>query len=297
MEDSHRARALTRRQFSLAAAATALCATSARAADAPAIDTHAHVFHNGLKRAADIRYSPDYDAKLDDYLRMLDANGLTNGVLVQPSFLGTDNSYILECLGAAKGRVRAIAVVDPAVSADELKRLNDAGVVGIRLNLVGKPLPDLASPVWQAHLAAVAKLGWQVEVQRAAVDLATLAPKILASGVNLVLDHFALPDPKAGVGDPGFLALWGLAPTRRVWIKISAPYRMGPDGEVMGQVLFPILRDTFGLDRLLWGSDWPNTGFEKTQTYEKNRAFLNTMVADEKERAQILANPKGLFKF
>ena len=167
MEDTHPARALTRRQFSLAAAAVALSATTARGADAPTIDTHAHVFHNGLKRAADIRYSPDYDAKLDDYLRMLDANGMTHGVLVQPSFLGTDNSYIVECLGAAKGRVRAIAVVEPSVSADELKRLNDAGVVGLRLNLVGRPLPDLASPVWQAHLAAVAKLGWQVEVQRA----------------------------------------------------------------------------------------------------------------------------------
>ena len=289
---------LSRRAVTLGlAAASAAMTTPARAAGALAIDTHAHVFHNGLKRAADIRYSPDYDAKLENYLAMLDANGMTNGVLVQPSFLGTDNSYIVECLGAAKGRVRAIAVVEPSVSADELKRLNDAGVVGLRLNLVGRPLPDLASPVWQAHLAAVAKLGWQVEVQRAAADLPVLAPPILASGVNLVIDYFGLPDPKAGVGDPGFLALMQLAKTRRVWVKASAPYRNGPDGEILAPVLYIVLRDAFGADRLLWGSDWPHTAFEKTQDYKKARAFLDAMVTDEKERAQLLANPKALFRF
>ena len=44
----------------------------------------------------------------------LDANAVDCGVLVQPSFLGTDNSYLIEGIAAAGGRLRGIAVIDPA---------------------------------------------------------------------------------------------------------------------------------------------------------------------------------------
>jgi predicted TIM-barrel fold metal-dependent hydrolase len=47
----------------------------------------------------------------------------------------------------------------------------------------------------------------------------------------------------------------------------------------------------------LWGSDWPHTQFEATQSYEKNRQFLDTLIADESERAQVLASPHPLFRF
>src|SRR5438876_523740 len=62
------------------------------------IDSHAHVFSRGLKLAATRRYAPDYDATLAEYLNHLGAHGLSHGVLVQPSFLGTDNSYLLPAL-------------------------------------------------------------------------------------------------------------------------------------------------------------------------------------------------------
>jgi hypothetical protein len=53
-----------------------------------AVDAHAHVFRRGLPLAASIRYAPDYDATPEDYLKTLEANGISNAVLVQPSFLG-----------------------------------------------------------------------------------------------------------------------------------------------------------------------------------------------------------------
>jgi predicted TIM-barrel fold metal-dependent hydrolase len=162
------------------------------------------IFHRGLKLASGRRYAPDYDAPLDLYLQQLDQNGITNGVLVQPSFLGTDNSCLVECLKATRGRLRGIAVVDSGVSPDELHTLDRAGIVGVRLNLVGKPLPDLTLPEWKALLAQIKELGWQVEIQRNAGDLAGLAPELLDQGVSVVLDHHALPDPKLGVSDPGF---------------------------------------------------------------------------------------------
>ena len=290
---------LTRRQFGAGIASLAtLVATTARGEAAlPVIDTHAHVFHRGLKLAPGRRYAPDYDAPLSLYLEQLDHNGTSNGVLVQPSFLGTDNSYLVDCLKQTNGRLRGIAVVDPAVSADGLRELDRAGVVGIRLNLVGQPLPDLAASEWKGLLANVKAMGWQVEIQRNASDLAMLAPKLLDLGVTVVLDHYALPDPKLGVSDPGFQSVLKLGSTRNVWIKISAPYRNGPAGETFAKEAYPMLRNAYGLDRLLWGSDWPHTQFEATQTYAKNRQFLDTLIVDERERAQVLASPRSLFRF
>lgn len=155
-------RGLTRRQFGagLGSLVTLAATTASSEATLPTIDTHAHVFHRGLKLAPSRRYAPDYDAPLSLYLEQLDRNGMSNGVLVQPSFLGTDNSYLVACLKEAGGRLRGIAVVDPAVSADELRMLDRAGIVGIRLNLVGQPLPDLAAGEWKALLASVKVMGW-----------------------------------------------------------------------------------------------------------------------------------------
>lgn len=292
-------RGLTRRQFGagLASLATVAANTVRSEPALPTIDTHAHVFHRGLKLAPGRRYAPDYEAPLPLYLEQLDRNGLTHGVLVQPSFLGTDNSYLVECLKQEGGRLRGIAVVDPAITADELRALDRAGVVGIRLNLVGQPLPDLAAREWTALLASVKAMGWQVEVQRNAADLAVLVPQLLDHGVTVVLDHYALPDPKLGVADPGFQSVLKLGATKNVWVKISAPYRNGAAGEDFAKAAYPLLRDAYGVDRLLWGSDWPHTQFEASQNYEKNRQFLDTLITDASERAQVLASPRWLFCF
>jgi predicted TIM-barrel fold metal-dependent hydrolase len=292
-------RGMTRRQFGagLAALATVVATPARSEAALPTIDTHAHVFHRGLKLAPGRRYAPDYDAPLALYLEQLDRNGMSNGVLVQPSFLGTDNSYLVDCLKQTGGRLRGIAVVAPAVAADELRALDRAGIVGIRLNLVGQPLPDVTFAEWKTLLAQVKALGWQIEVQRNASDLAMLVPQLLDYGITIVLDHYALPDPKLGVADPGFQAVLKLGATKNVWVKISAPYRNGTAGESLASEAYPLLRSAYGLDRLLWGSDWPHTQFETTQTYDKNLQFLDTLIVDKSERAQVLASPRQLFRF
>lgn len=292
-------RSLTRRRFSAGVASLAAAAvTTARSEPAlPVIDTHAHVFRRGLKLAPGRRYAPDYDAPLALYLEQLDRNGMSNGVLVQPSFLGTDNSYLVDCLNRANGRLRGIAVVDLAVSVDELRMLDRAGVVGVRLNLVGQPLPDLGAAEWKTLLGNVKSMGWQVEIQRNAADLAVLAPQLLDHDITVVLDHYALPDPKLGVADSGFQSVLKLGTTRNVWVKVSAPYRNGVAGEDFAKAAYPLLRNAYGLDRLLWGSDWPHTQFEASQSYDKNRQFLDALIADRSERVQVLASPKGLFRF
>jgi predicted TIM-barrel fold metal-dependent hydrolase len=261
------------------------------------IDAHAHVFHRSLPLAPDRRYAPGYDAPLDAYLAELDRAGISHGVLVQPSFLGTDNRYLVDCLKAANGRLRGIAVVDPATSAEELQALDRAGVAGLRLNLLGRPLPDLGEPSWQRLLTAARDLGWQVEVQRRAGDLADLAARLLDHDVAVVLDHFALPDPTLGITDPGFAAVLELGRSGRVWIKLSAPYRNRPQGRRFAHDAYPLLRTAFGPARMMWGSDWPHTQFETTQDYAGSRSFLDELIQDAAERSDVLAAPKALFRF
>jgi predicted TIM-barrel fold metal-dependent hydrolase len=295
---------LSRRDFGrgiLGAAAVLAVAPKvmAQQGDEIAVDCHAHVFRAGLPLADVRRYAPDYDATPADYVEMLDASGMSHGVLIQPSFLGTDNSYMIGALREYPRRLRGIAMVEPTVARDELVTMNEAGVVGIRLNLIGRPDPALEQDEWQAMLRHMADLGWQVEVHAEAQRLPRIVAPLLKAGVNVVMDHFGRPDPKLGVTDPGFDDLLSTGKTRRVWVKISAAYRNGKDGvgDNTASAAMAPLRASFGLDRLLWGSDWPHTQFESQITYAAMRTQLDTWLPDAADRKVVLAEtPRSLFR-
>lgn len=265
------------------------------------IDTHAHVFQRGLALAPARRYAPDYDATLDDYLAMLDRHGIARGVLVQPSFLGTDNSYLLAALRRMPARLRGVAVVDPAVPFATLKAMQAAGIAGVRLNLVGRAaVPDLSATSWRRLLGRAADMDWHVEVHREAAGLPALLTPLLEAGVKVVVDHFGRPDPALGVDDPSFRFLLDAAASRRVWVKLSAPYRNGANGR--GQQLaldaIPLLRAAFGVDRLMWGSDWPHTQFEHDAGALHGHTALAIWLPDPDERQRVVVDtPTALFGF
>lgn len=265
-----------------------------------AIDTHAHVFERGLPLADARRYAPTYDAPLPAYLAQLDAHGVSHGVLVQPSFLGVDNSYLLAALKQAPQRLRGVAVIDPTAPETLLAQMNAEGIVGIRLNLIGAADPQLKSPVWQAALARLHALGWHVELHVEARRLPALLQPLLEAQVNVVVDHFGRPDPALGVDDPGFAALLAAGRSRRVWVKISGAYRNGANGrgEAIAQAAMPRLKDALGLDRLVWGSDWPHTQFESQINYDKMWAFAGVLLPSAADRKQVLVDtPAQLFRF
>ena len=265
-----------------------------------AIDTQAHVFERGLQLADARSYAPTYDAPLPAYLAQLDAHGVSHGVLVQPSFLGVDNSYLLAALKQAPQRLRGVAVIDPAAPETLLTQMNAEGIVGIRLNLIGAAGPQLKSPVWQAALARLHALGWHVELHVEARRLPALLQPLLEAQVNVVVDHFGRPDPALGVDDPGFAALLAAGRSRRVWVKISGAYRNGANGrgEAIAQAAMPRLKDALGLDRLVWGSDWPHTQFESQIEYDKMWAFAGVLLPSAADRKQVLVDtPAQLFRF
>lgn len=262
------------------------------------VDTHAHIFRQDLSMAPDRRYSPHYDAQVEQFLKHLDRNGLSHGVLIQPSFLGTDNRFMLDALRRYPQRLRAVAVVEVDISETQLDELAAAGVVGIRLNLIGKTLADYCGPAWSALFERLARRGWQVEIQRGIDDVALIIPAIVACGVDVVIDHFGLPTGGIDSEKPSHKAFLALLSDPRVWLKLSAPYRSQSDLARARQILAQVREASGGLSRFLWGSDWPNTQFEDQTDYDRQVAFITALLPDADERAQVLTkNAAKLFGF
>ena len=264
------------------------------------IDTHAHVFARGLPMADVRRYTPAYDVTVEEYLARLDAHGMSHGVLVQPSFLGSDNSYLLQAIARAPQRLRGIAMVDADIEDAQLQALQQGGVVGVRFNLVGgAPLPDF-SGAWRDTLTRIAALGWQEEIHREAADLPRVLEPLLALGLKVVVDHFGRVDAALGVDDPGFRYLLSTGPSRQVWVKLSAQYRNGGSegGARFAGQAWPLLRQHFGPDRLLWGSDWPHTQHESMTSYADSWRRFESLVSDEADRRCITGETAAqLFQF
>ena len=219
---------------------------------------------------------------------------------MQPSFLGVDNSYLMASLLQYPGRFRGVVAVDPEISREQLDKLQEAGVVGIRLNLIGLPPPAFGSTAWMALLDQLRQRDWQVEVHQAACELQPVLEPLLAAGVKVVVDHFGRPDEILGVDDPGFQYLLSLGATRRVWVKLSASYRNGSGGrgETTAVAATPLLRTAFGLDRLVWGSDWPHTLFEESVSYTTQCLLLQQWFPNAADRKVVLLEtPARLFSF
>ena len=101
-----------------------------------AVDVHFHVFHAHVAQPG-ARYVPGYDAPLAAWQAAAAPLGITRGVLVQPSFLGSDHRRTRTELAAHPDTLRGVAVLTPDTPPAELARLHALGVRAIRLNLVG----------------------------------------------------------------------------------------------------------------------------------------------------------------
>lgn len=123
--------------------------------DPPIIDSHAHIFTARMPFVADAWIRPDYEYPVETYLADLDRCGISFGVIAAASLYGDYNDYTLWALRTHK-RLRATIAPDPAAQLCQLQRLNDQGVVGVRLQLkASAPPPDIAGDGFQALLRAL----------------------------------------------------------------------------------------------------------------------------------------------
>ncbi|WP_457967052.1 amidohydrolase family protein [Pseudomonas sp. R4-84] len=265
------------------------------------IDSHAHVFSRELELAAVRRYTPDYDATLAQYLDHLRSHGLSHGVLVQPSFLGTDNRYLLAALRQAPGQLRGVVVVEPEISRTVLNEMARLGVVGVRLNLMGRAVPDFCETRWKGFLAHLAELDWHVELHAPVDQLAGLISQLIPFGIRLVVDHFGRPDARLGLDQPGFAELLELGLGGQVWMKVSGIYRLaGTDRENLdfARSALAMLEQSLGPHRMVWGSDWPHTQHEGVVGFDTVVRQLRALQCPAPLlRALMVETPRTLFKF
>jgi predicted TIM-barrel fold metal-dependent hydrolase len=253
------------------------------------VDTHFHVFHAGVA-VKGARYVPHYTAALQDWIALAQGVGVTRGVWVQPSFLGIDNSLMVNALKTHSDVLRGVAVVAATADVEVLEALHAVGVRGLRLNLAGisHDIPEWtqAEPVWHT----MRQLGWHLEVH---TDQGGL-PKVLAqlpTDMPLVVDHMGKPN-EAHAMDASVAAL--IARTKHVptYVKLSGAYRLGGVDPLN---LARIWLHELGPSALLWGSDWPCTNHEQLASYPDLFASLETWVGHEHLDQVLSHNPQRLY--
>ena len=247
--------------------------------EAGRFDGHTHVFRADLPMIADRRYTPDHDAEMDDLILLLREHALDGAILVQPSFLGFDNRFLLSALSVAEGTddltLRGVVMLDPAASPMEIADLAAQGVIGMRLNLVGGTARDFDVAVWDRVLRRIDAVGWHVELHCEGPLLRPILDALLIRCRTVVVDHFGLPDATAS--DDG---LFRALPSDRVMVKVSAPYRVFPNASSReaATLCLPIVERIareLGSHNLIWGSDWPWTRFEGRHSYSDTLDWLN----------------------
>jgi predicted TIM-barrel fold metal-dependent hydrolase len=64
------------------------------------VDTHFHIFDKNTIDPGATRSSVDYRASLSTWSSLSRSHNITHGVIIQPSFLGTNNAFLLDAIAS-----------------------------------------------------------------------------------------------------------------------------------------------------------------------------------------------------
>jgi predicted TIM-barrel fold metal-dependent hydrolase len=267
------------------------------------IDSHCHVFDTAhFPYAPDTPYRPPpHEAgTVADLSALLDAHGLSHALLVNPtSGYRYDNRCMIAAMHAGKGRFKGIARVPPDANERILATLDDAGVIGIRLDLLADGVDVLQHPAMSRLFSQIRERSWQIHVQCEGDQLHGVADLLRVANVRLVIDHCGRPDPRAGVSQPGFQSLLRLGRDGH-FVKLSGPFRFSRElpPHADAEPFIAELIGAFTPQRCVWGSDWPFLRLDRRMDYGPVLANLERWFPDEQERRQVLwETPARLFGF
>jgi predicted TIM-barrel fold metal-dependent hydrolase len=226
-------------------------------APAKSCDCHFYIFGPPAryKLAATRGYAPPL-ALVPEYGAMIDTLGIERMVIVHPSVYGTDNRCSLDAMAALGERCRMVAVVDAFVTDAQLQQMDEAGVRGVRFNLISLGGPSRNA--LEAITRRIAPLGWHLQVYVEGKQLAELAPILEKLPVPVVVDHMGQIMTTWGTNNPSLRALRKLIDSGRGWVKLCG-YRCSSAGHPYADVT-PLARALIGAaaERCVWGSDWPH---------------------------------------
>lgn len=270
--------------------------------DEAKIDCHNHVLDPArFPYAEDTRYRPAGQeiSPAAQLHNVMDAYGIRYSLLVGPnSGYGQDNRCLLDAIARSAGRFKGVAVVPNDVSQPELERLKAAGVVGVAFNatIYGAAHYADTAPL----LARLAALDMFIQVQVEHDQLVPLAPMLERSGARILIDHCGRPTPEAGLAQPGFQALLGLARTRRACVKLSGYGKFSRERHPFADTrpYVHALIDAFTLDACVWASDWPFLKASERLDYGPLLKLVESLLPDANDRRKLLWDtPRRLFGF
>lgn len=196
-------------------------------------------------------------------LQAMDSAGVAGGILVQPvGAYGTDNTYVADSAQNHTNRLGAVCVID-MVSSERLGNLNywiqKRGMGGLRIFSVPTPrVPWLDNPatfeIWEACEA----WGVRVSVCLLPAELPRLRTMLQHfPRVDVALDHCGFVYSSELASDASSDAATGLldlADCPNLILKVTTNVL-----DTAGDDALSELARHFGADRLMWGSDFPQT--------------------------------------
>ncbi len=256
-----------RREFLVSA--TAMAAAGAERPAIPIIDTHIHLFDPGRPQGVPWPAKDDavlYRAALPERYRALAVPlGIRGAIEVECSPWLEDNQWVLDVAARDHLIVGTVGDLEPGKPEfrRQLERFHRNPLFrGIRYgNLWGRSLgEELGHPEFVAGLKELAGAGLVLDTANpdAALIQAVRRVASMVPELRIVIDH--LPQMEVPAGLEAVFGELGQAP--HVYVKISQVFRR-VDGRVRQDLKFYRSRldfvfDTFGEDRVLYGSDWPN---------------------------------------
>ncbi len=266
---------LSRREFiatSSAASAGMLAGCALLKPEAGIIDTHTHFYDP--TRPQGVPWPPKNDPLLyrtvfpDEFKKLAQPHGVTSTVVVEASPWLEDNQWVLDLAARDSFLLGLVGNIKPgrAEFPGELKRFAaNPAFRGIRIGVWEKS-PLAEDPAVVRDLKLLAENGLALDVLTGPDRLADVA-KLAAAipSLRIVVDHCANVRIDGRTPPPEWLdGLRACSPHRNIFMKVSGLVEGTghSDGTAPSDVSFykPTLDaiwETFGEDRVLFGSNWP----------------------------------------
>lgn len=233
---------------------------------AGAVDAHCHVFGPGdiFPFAPERKYTP-CDASREQLFALRDFLGFEKSVVVQATCHGADNSALLDVLEHSDDRARGVVTVEPDVTHQELERMHQLGVRGVRFNYVKRLVNPKPDDYYRQIIEKIKPLGWHVVLYFEPADLVERWNFFTSLGVTIVVDHMGRPDVTKPLDNPEFELFQKFMRENDVWAKVSCPDRLTVSGSPLYQDVIPFAKSAVEEfpDRVLWGTDWPHPNMKK----------------------------------
>lgn len=260
------------------------------------IDAHSHVWTPdtehyplapGFRRAN--MDPPSFT--VDELLAKAKPAGVNRVVLIQMSFYGHDNSYMLDCMKQFPGSFSGVAVIDQNQSKpqDEMVRLKKLGVRGFRIYPQNQ---EYARWLDGAGLKSMFAAGGREKLNMCCLIDTNALPALSKACVAfpdtpVVIDHLCRIGTSGKILPEDVKALCDMAKHKHVTVKVSAFYALGQKKPPYHD-LAPMIKqvyDAFGPQRLMWATDCPFQVVDHTyqQSIDLIKNGLDFLTADDKE--------------